>query len=205
MLFTALFSVSPFARGSSRASCPGRHASRPHALEPAGLRPMTRHAVLRVSCVMMDVGRVRRAAGGVRWTAPPRARPCQAANARRRGTNEIEAGVQFTHQRDTVYPGVQGAYYWTEVTSPTHIPPHCWVAPRFAACRKQTRGRSSSTAHRCTRARAVREKKEKTSPRPRANGLADGNSSASLARAHTHTCTYTYTHTRAVPGHPDMH
>jgi len=23
--------------------------------------------------------------------------------------------VQFTQQRDTVYPGVQGAYYWTEV------------------------------------------------------------------------------------------
>jgi hypothetical protein len=23
--------------------------------------------------------------------------------------------VQFTSQRDTVYPGVQGAYYWTEV------------------------------------------------------------------------------------------
>jgi hypothetical protein len=115
MLFTALFSVSPFARGSSRASAQGA--------TPAGRTPSSLLAygqglcatLLCVSCVM-DVGRVRRAAGGVRWTAPHPARPSQAANARRTGTNEIGAGVQFTHQRDTVYPGVQGAYYWTEVT-----------------------------------------------------------------------------------------
>ena len=27
----------------------------------------------------------------------------------------VGISVQFTSQRDAVYPGVQGAYYWTEV------------------------------------------------------------------------------------------
>ena len=29
--------------------------------------------------------------------------------------------VQFTQERDTVYPGVQGAYYWTEVRAPPPV------------------------------------------------------------------------------------
>ena len=29
--------------------------------------------------------------------------------------------VQFTQERDSVYPGVQGAYYWTEVLAPLRL------------------------------------------------------------------------------------
>jgi len=114
MLFTALFSVSPFA---------------PQGATPAGRMPSRRPANRRALCAaevwrgcLMDVGRSGRrpvVCGGMRLH---RRGPLTPRTPGGQILTRWGRDVQFTSQRDTVYPGVQGAYYWTEVNCPAPYP-----------------------------------------------------------------------------------